>query len=60
MKIWNKSIDGLPPEGIDVETKINDVDGERNHQIMQYKQGLWWIDNGKIYVYYRPTHWRNK
>lgn len=45
------------PIGVDVETKIDDEKGERNHQVMSFDGKLWWA--GEIYVYYVPTHWRN-
>lgn len=45
------------PEGIEVDTKIDDKKGERNVQSMKRSGNMWFIDNG-MYVYYRPTHWR--
>ena len=48
------------PEGIEVETKINDGNGVRNEQSLVKHGSLWWFPSGKMYVYYRPTHWRLK
>lgn len=44
------------PEGVLVMTKIDDSDGVRNEQTL-IKQGHLWF-SGDMYVYYRPTHWR--
>jgi hypothetical protein len=52
------------PLNIEVETKIDDVDGERNVQSLVQKQRntssrpMWWFPDGSMYVYYTPTHWR--
>lgn len=48
----------LPPEGVVVETKIDDADGVRNEQPLQRIGGLWFTPDKAMYVYYRPTHWR--
>lgn len=41
-----------------VETKIDDENGERNHSLLRRQGRLWFVPNGSMYVYYRPTHWR--
>lgn len=46
------------PEGVVVETKIDDEHGARNHQRLKRQGRLWWHPDGSMYVYYRPTHWR--
>jgi hypothetical protein len=46
------------PDGVEVETKIDDKDGVRNECTLTRKGNLWWIPNGAMYVYYAPTHWR--
>lgn len=46
------------PEGEIVQTKIDDKDGVRNEQSLKRQGNLWWTANGKMYVYFRPTHWR--
>lgn len=56
-KIWIKVSDGLPPEGVLVETKIEDESGVRNHTLLTRKGNLYYLDNG-TYTYYAPTHWR--
>ena len=46
------------PDGVVVETKIDDWQGVRNEQTLKRQGNLWWTPDGKMYVYYRPTHWR--
>ena len=46
------------PEGVVVETKIDDRDGIRNVQTLKRQGGLWFFPDDSIYVYYQPTHWR--
>lgn len=48
----------LPPEGVEVNTKIDDQNGCRNEQKLVRKGNLWFTDTTlSIYVYYTPTHW---
>ena len=56
MNDWKRVSDKLPPEGREVETKIDDARGVRNVQTLIRRGRLWWTDS--IYVYYTPTHWR--
>lgn len=46
------------PEGIVVETKIDDREGVRNVQTLKRRGRLWFVPDGSTYVYYTPTHWR--
>jgi hypothetical protein len=47
------------PEGVLVETKIDDAKGKRNQQTLVRYGRLWWTDVERyMYVYYTPTHWR--
>lgn len=55
---WNETIKELPPEGLVVDTKIDDEKGVRNEGKLKRRGNLWWFDDGSMYVYYRPTHWR--
>ena len=60
---WNKvdmhSLNGLPEEGLVVETKIdNKWSGIRNQTRLKRMHNLWFIPSGEMYVYYCPTHWR--
>lgn len=48
------------PEGVAVETKIDDGNGERNHQVLIREGRLLWVQDRSMYVYYVPTHWRTK
>lgn len=45
------------PEGVFLETKIDDWNGVRNVSLLR-KQGRLWFMEGGMYVYYTPTHWR--
>ncbi len=49
--------DRLPPEGVEIMTKIHDGQGCRNEQSLVYKSSLWWFPDMSMYVYYCPTHW---
>lgn len=47
------------PEGVLVETKIDDEKGARNQQELARFGRLWFVDTDRsMYVYYSPTHWR--
>lgn len=54
---WISIQDSLPPEGINVITKISDENGERNEQLLKRKGKLWFYSDMSMYVYYTPTHW---
>jgi len=55
---WIKCENKLPPDGEVVETKIDDGQTVRNIQPLKRQGRLWFLQDGKMYVYYRPTHWR--
>ena len=55
---WIPCSEQLPPNGITVETKIDDEQGERNVQELKRQGSLWFDPEKPIYVYYTPTHWR--
>ena len=55
---WH-SIDSAP-DGVEVETKIDDGRGCRNEQSLTRKGRLWFFPDMSMYVYYTPTHWRHK
>lgn len=46
------------PEGVVVETKIDDGHGVRNVGTLYRDGRLWWVPDGRMYVYYTPTHYR--
>jgi hypothetical protein len=48
----------LPPEGVVVETKIDDHRGVRNEQSLVRQGGLMFFPDKSMYCYYWPTHWR--
>lgn len=57
---WIKVSSQLPIEGVIVETKISDENGERNLQELIRQGNLWFTPDMRMYVYYTPTHWRAK
>ena len=60
MNEWISVKTRLPPRDVYVETKVDDFRGPRNVQEMRLApNGLWFIRDG-MYVYYQPTHWREK
>jgi hypothetical protein len=56
---WIECSKQLPPDGEIVETKIDDRDGVRNEQPLKRSGNLWFVSDGGMYVYYRPTHWKS-
>lgn len=46
------------PLGLVCMTKIDDADGARNECALRRTGNLWFVPDGSMYVYYRPTHWR--
>ncbi len=59
MNDWRCIPADLPPDGLVVETKIDDSKGVRNEQTLKRQGNLWFYPDGSMYVYYRPTHWRS-
>lgn len=57
-RIWILCDDELPPDGIIVETKIDNERGVRNEQMLLRQGRLWFFPDRSMYVYYTPTHWR--
>lgn len=57
--MWREVKKEKPPEGVVVDTKVDDEKGERNNQKLLYSHNLWWFPNMEMYVYYTPTHWRH-
>lgn len=55
--LWISTKDRLPPENVNVDTKIDDGNTARNIQALTYHSGHWW-HAPDMYVYYQPTHWR--
>ncbi len=55
---WISLSDQLPPDKQVVETKIDDSKGVRNEQKLMRSGKLFFTDDGEMYVYYTPTHWR--
>ncbi len=55
---WIRTDSRLPENGVVVQTKIDDKNGVRNEQRLKRHNNLWFTSDGKMYVYYTPTHWR--
>ena len=50
---WISVKSQLPPEGVSVRTKIDNIDGVRNEQDLVRKGRLWFVDDHySMYVYY--------
>lgn len=60
MGAWISVTDRLPEEGVVVQTKIHDGKCSRNEQDLKRKGNLWFLPDGSMYVYYTPTHWRQR
>jgi hypothetical protein len=56
MSEW-KTIESAP-EGLLIETKTDDAHGIRNEQRLTKRGRMFWTEDGGMYVYYTPTHWR--
>ena len=56
---WTNVYNELPDEGVVVETRIVDRHGSRNEGRLKRKGNLWFLEDGSMYVYYTPTHWRH-
>lgn len=51
--------DNMPPDKVEVETKIDDAAGVRNETTLKRYRNLWFFPDMSMYVYYKPTHWRH-
>ncbi len=60
LQTWWETRSRLPPDGKVVETKIHDADGESNHQDLVLQGRMWFFPDWSMYIYYCPTHWREK
>lgn len=56
---WIAFADELPPEGVLVDTRIDDMHGVRMAQPLMLSQRMLWTKEGD-YVYYQPTHWAKR
>lgn len=54
---WNKLSQIPAPDGVVLNTKIEDSKGCCNEQKLIRKGNLWWFPDMSMYVYYVPTHW---
>ena len=58
MENWKETSKEPPPQKKIVKTKIDDNDGIRNEANLFLSGNLWFMEDGKMYVYYKPTHWK--
>lgn len=56
--MWKSIQLNSPPVGTVVLTKIDDSKGVRNVEKLKLAHKLWWYEDGSMYVYYTPTHWK--
>lgn len=56
--MWTETARQAPPEGVIVDTKIDNVAGVRNVGQLVFERNLWWFTDKSMYVYYTPTHWK--
>lgn len=49
-----------PPENVIVDTAIIEGGDIRNEQPLLKRGNLWWFPKKDAYVYYTPTHWRER
>ena len=47
----------LPPNNLEVMTKIDDEKGCRCEEILRRQNRLWFFPDYSMYIYYTPTHW---
>lgn len=57
---WLRITETEPPENKPVLTRIDDAKGIRNEQVLRRKGRLWFFEDMSMYVYYVPTHWKDK
>ena len=57
--MWNNIKQVSPPLKKEILTKISDEHGDRNEQVLRFDGSNWWSSDG-TYVWYTPTHWKNK
>lgn len=55
---WQSTKHSAPADGTVVDTKIDDDKGRRNEARLKKLGRLWYTEDGAMYVYYTPTHWR--
>ena len=56
--MWNRTQYRQPENDTIVEVKIDDEQSDRMHGKLRYRDQMWWTRDGKMYVYYVPTHWK--
>jgi hypothetical protein len=56
---WRKISPADPPEHVIVDTRIDDSRGPRNEALLFRQGSLWFLEDGSMYVYYTPTHFRD-
>ena len=57
---WEVITEAQPPQGVVVLTKIDSDGVSRNEQELVLKGSLWFFPDMSMYVYYTPTHFKEK
>ncbi len=57
---WVNVKNQKPQEGAAVKVKIDEGGQVRNEATLIYKNNLWWLPDMSMYVYFTPTHWKEK
>ncbi len=57
---WIKTEDLTPPQDVVLDTKIDDGQNVRNETTLIFHRGLFFQTDMSTYVYYTPTHWKEK
>ena len=55
---WEVITEAQPPQGVVVLTKIDREGVSRNEQELVRRGSLWFFPDMSMYVYYRPTHYK--
>ena len=53
---WTRTVDDMPPDGLEVEVKNADLDGMNNQCYLKHVHGHWFYGYSRSYL--TPTHWR--
>lgn len=57
---WLRITETEPPQKTPVLTRIDDERGIRNECVLVRQGRLWFFEDYSMYVYYVPTHWKDK
>lgn len=55
---WTRCEHILPPNGVVVQTKLDEDDGVYIERLAKRHETFWFMTSGAVYMFYTPTHWR--